>query len=176
MSVVSKGLYKDLRAPKISKKSMTLQLEYNHCMIKIQQVGIIIIANNTLQSSVAGGIPKKAKCVRWTLEYKGNFNNWKLEVYGLDQGYGISYSTGREKHNVFGINLTSFCYTQRTVVRVGDAMGRTTNWKYLVFCRKVPESTGQYQIQIFRGKFWKTDQIPGIQREAEKDNLTLMGR
>lgn len=67
----------------------------------------------------------------------------QLEVGGIwfRQGVWNRLKHGEKKaENVFEINLTSFYNTQRIVVGVGDAMGRTTSWKYLVFCRKVPES------------------------------------
>lgn len=120
-------------------------------MIKIQQGGIIRVANKTLYGSVARGLPTNAMCVRWTLEYGGNFNNWKLEGYDLGKGYGISENMEREKHNVFGIYLVGFCDTQRDSRWNWRCQGQNQN--DFIFCREVLESTGQYQFQIFRENF-----------------------
>lgn len=120
-------------------------------MIKTQQGGIMRFANKTLYGSVARGLANSAICVRWTLEYGGNFNNWKLEGYDLGKGYGISENMERERGTMC---LGS---TWLASVTLKDSHW---NWRFqgqnqndFIFCRKVPESTGQYQFQIFRENF-----------------------
>lgn len=69
----------------------------------------------------------------------------QLEIGGMWFRQGIWSKLeheGREVDNVSGIKLTSFYHIHRLTVGVGDAMDRTSSWKYSVFCRQLPESTG----------------------------------
>lgn len=71
----------------------------------------------------------------------------------------------REVGNVSGINLTSFQLSHpQLTAGVGDVKDRIFSWKYSVFCRKLPESTCWYQIQIFQRMVCKAAQIPAKQR------------
>lgn len=81
----------------------------------------------------------------------GTFQQLELKGYGLGKGWNKLESEEREVGNESGINLTNFYLSHpQLTARVGDAKDRTFSWKYSVFCRKLPESTCWYQIQIFQ--------------------------